>query len=192
MSYFGTWNFQNKTSTHYSYYPDQSAVEEVNGKPFTLGMTNGIIGVQTGSANENSSGMSFGYVDQSKLNKTLNMSTQEDKERMSKEMIDGTGNEILKPHKLILVENNQMTEKIVNNNSNMSIMAIHQNDGSYFTVLFDSYLEDSVFTKLYLESGYNVTRFNLTHSAPGISVWNVYEYPNAEVESAVQATNQTT
>ncbi len=191
-SYFGTWNFQNKTSTHYSYYPDQSAVEEVNGKPFTLGMTNGIIGVQTGSANENSSGMSFGYVDQSKLNKTLNMSTQEDKERMSKEMIDGTGNEILKPHKLILVENNQMTEKIVNNNSNMSIMAIHQNDGSYFTVLFDSYLEDSVFTKLYLESGYNVTRFNLTHSAPGISVWNVYEYPNAEVESAVQATNQTT
>ena len=72
----------------------------------------------------------------------------------------------------------------------MSIMAIHQNDGSYFTVLFDSHLEDSVFTKLYLESGFNQTRFNLTHSEPGISVWNVYEYPGATNNNNV-ATNTT-
>ena len=189
-SYFGSWNFQNKTSVHYSYYPAQSTTEQINGKGFTMGLENGVVGVQSTSNETNGTGMTFAYVDQTKLNKTLNMTTTEDKERMSKELTDGTGNELIKPHKLIYVDNNQLSERIVNNNSNMSIMAIHQNDGSYFTVLFDSHLEDSVFTKLYLESGFNQTRFNLTHSEPGISVWNVYEYPGATNNNNV-ATNTT-
>ncbi|MBE6487752.1 MAG: peptide transporter [Methanosphaera stadtmanae] len=175
-SYFGSWNFENKTSVHYSYYPSQSVTEQINGKAFTLGSENGVVGVESTGNETNGSSMTFAYLDQSKLNKTVGNFTTEDKERVSKELTDGTGNELLKPHKLLVVENNQLSERIVNENSNMSIMAIHQNDGSYFTVLFDSYLENSIFTKLYLESGYNQTRFNLTHSEPGISVWNVMEY----------------
>jgi dolichyl-diphosphooligosaccharide--protein glycosyltransferase len=190
-SYFGSWNFENKSSVHYSYYPSQSATEEINGKAFTMGLENGVVGVQSTGNETNGTSMSFAYVDQTKLNKTLNMTTKEDKERMSKELTDGTGNELIKPHKLIMVENNQLTERIVNENSNMSIMAIHQSDGSYFTVLFDSYLENSVFTKLYLESGFNQTRFNMTHSEPGISVWNVYEYPTGAT-TQTQAVNNTT
>ncbi|WP_069592956.1 STT3 domain-containing protein [Methanosphaera sp. WGK6] len=182
-SYFGTWDFQNQTSTHYSYYPGQSEVEQINGNTFTLDYSNGIVGVASTSNDTNGTSMTFAYVDQSKLNKTLNESTTEDKERMATELTDGTGNELIKPHKLIYVDNNQLTERIVNNNSNMSIMAIHQTDGSYFTVLFDSYLEDSVFTKLYLESGMNTTRFNMTHSEPGISVWDVYEYASTSTNS---------
>ncbi|WP_455646191.1 STT3 domain-containing protein [Methanosphaera sp.] len=183
-SYFGTWDFQNQTSTHYSYYPGQSETEQINGNTFTLDYSNGIVGVASTSNDTNGTSMTFAYVDQSKLNKSLNQSTTEDKERMATELTDGTGNELIKPHKLIYVDNNQLTERIVNNNSNMSIMAIHQTDGSYFTVLFDSYLEDSVFTKLYLESGMNTTRFNMTHSEPGISVWDVYEYAGTSTNSS--------
>ncbi len=185
-SYFGTWNFENQTSNHYSYYAAQSQTEDMGGKQFTLGRENGVVGVSGTSNETNGTTMNFAYIDQSKLNKTIDMFTQEDKQRVANELSEGTGNELLKPHKLILVENNQLTEKVVNNNSNMSIMAFHQTDGSYFTVLFDSFLEDSVFTKLYLESGYNATRFSFAHSEPGISVWNVNEYPNAT------ATNNTT
>jgi dolichyl-diphosphooligosaccharide--protein glycosyltransferase len=187
-SYFGSWNFENKTSVHYSYYPSQSPVENINGKAFTLGLENGVVGVESTGNETNGSAMSFAYIDQTKLNKTVGNFTTEDKERVSKELSDGTGNELLKPHKLMVVENNQLSERIVNENSNMSIMAIHQSDGSYFTVLFDSYLENSIFTKLYLESGYNQTRFNLTHSEPGISVWDVHEYASAA--SSNVATNQ--
>ena len=130
--------------------------------------------------------MNFAYIDQSKLNKTIDMFTVEDKERLSNELSEGTGNELLKPHKLIIVENNQLSERIVNNNSNMSIMAFHQSDGSYFTVLFDSYLEEAVFTKLYLESGYDAKRFTFAHSEPGISVWGVNEYPNSAATNTTQ------
>ena len=86
----------------------------------------------------------------------------------------------------------QLSERIVNNNSNMSIMAFHQSDNSYFTVLFDSHLENSVFTKLYLESGYNATRFTFAHSEPGISVWGVNEYPNATAVGTTPTSNNTT
>ncbi len=189
-SYFGTWNFTSENSTHYSYYPAQSSTENINGQPFTMGMENGVIGVGSTSNDTNATPMTFAYVDQTKLNKSLNMSTAEDKQRMAKELSDGTGNELIKPHKIIYISGNQLSERIVNNNSNMSIMAMQQDDGSYFTILFDSYLEDSVFTKLYLEGGMNTTRFNMTHSEPGISVWDVYEYPNNNT-NAVQAVNTT-
>ena len=178
-AYFGSWNFDNQTSVHYSYYPSQSKVEQVAGREFTLGFENGVVAVATNNNETNGTAMSFAYLDQTKLNKSVNMSTQEDKERMVNEMVDGTGNELIKPHKLLVIDNNQLSQRIVNENSNMSIMAIHQSDGSYFTVLFDSRLEDSTFTKLYLESGFNQTRFDLVHSEPGISVWNTHEYPNA-------------
>ena len=188
-AYFGNWNFENQTSTHYSYYAAQSTVEKVDGKDFTLGTENGVVGVSGTSNETNGSTMNFAYLDQTKLNKTIDMFTTEDKKRLANELSEGTGNELLKPHKLIMVENNQLTEKIVNNNSDMSIMVFHQSDGSYFTVLFDSFLENSVFTKLYLESGYNSTRFNFSHSEPGISVWGVYEYPNS---TATNGTNVAT
>lgn len=191
-SYFGSWDFANKTSYHYSYYPSQSQTENINGKAFTLGEENGVVGVASASNDTQGMGMSFAYLDQSKLNKSINMTTTEDKQRLSTELTDGTGNEMIKPHKLIYVDNNQLSERIVNNNSNMSIMAIHQSDGSFFTVLFDSYLENSVFTKLYLESGFNQTRFDMVHSEPGISVWNVFEYPNATATNTQVATNTTT
>ncbi len=199
-SYFGTWNFETENSTYYSYYSSQSNVEQINGVDFILGEDNGVVGVGSAgstSPDENgtvSSGMTFAYLDQTKLNKTVNMSTNEDKERMATELIDGTGNELIKPHELIYVENNQLSEQIVNNDSNMSIMVIHQSDGSYFTVLFDSYLENSVFTKLFLESGYNATRFDLSHSEPGVSVWNVDEYSSGTPANAtdVVTADQTT
>jgi dolichyl-diphosphooligosaccharide--protein glycosyltransferase len=191
-SYFGTWDFENQTANHYTYYATQSSTEDIAGKQFTLGLDNGVVGVSGTNNETNGSTMNFAYIDQSKLNKTIDMFTTEDKERLANELSEGTGNELLKPHKLIMVDNNQLTERIVNNNSNMSIMAFHQADGSYFTVLFNSYLEDSVFTKLYLESGYDVTRFSFSHSEPGISVWNVYEYPNAEATNVTAPETNTT
>jgi len=191
-SYFGSWNFENQTSYHYSYYPAQSQSEEIAGKQFTLGTENGVVGVSGTSNETNGTTMNFAYIDQSKLNKTIDMFTTEDKERLSNELSEGTGNELLKPHKLIIVENNQLSERIVNNNSNMSIMAFHQSDNSYFTVLFDSHLEQSVFTKLYLESGYNATRFTFAHSEPGISVWGVNEYPNSTASNTTPVSNEAT
>lgn len=190
-SYFGSWNFENQTSYHYSYYAAQSSTENIAGRQFTLGTDNGVVGVSGTSNETNGTGMNFAYIDQSKLNKTIDMFTTEDKERLANELSEGTGNELLKPHKLIIVDNNQLSERIVNNNSNMSIMAFHQSDGSYFTVLFDSYLEEAVFTKLYLESGYDANRFSFAHSEPGISVWSVYEYPNSAATNATPVTNDT-
>ena len=100
-AYFGTWNFTSENSTHYSYYPAQSSTENVNGQPFTMGMENGVIGVGSTSNETNSTPKTYAYVDQTKLNKSLNMSTAEDKQRMAKELSDGTGNELIKPHKII-------------------------------------------------------------------------------------------
>ena len=191
-AYFGTWDFENQTSNHYTYYAAQSTVENINGKEFVLGSDNGVVGVSGTSNETNGSSMNFAYLDQTKLNKTIDMFTTEDKERLSTELTEGTGNELLKPHKLIIVENNQLSEKIVNNNSNMSIMAFHQSDNSYFTVLFDSFLEESVFTKLYLESGYNATRFTFAHSEPGISLWNVLEYSNSTTTNTTNTSTNTT
>ena len=94
-------------------------------------------------------------------------------------------------HKLIYIENNQLSERIVNNNSNMSLIVYNNGGGSYFTVLYDSYLDNAVFTKLYLESGMNTTRFNLTHTEPGISVWNVFEYPTGNTNQAQAVVNKT-
>ena len=190
-SYFGSWDFENQTSYHYSYYASQSQTEDISGKQFTLGVENGVVGVSGTSNETNGSTMNFAYIDQSKLNKTIDMFTTEDKERVAKELSEGTGNELLKPHKLIIVDNNQLSERIVNNNTNMSIIAFHQNDGSYFTVLFDSYLENAVFTKLYLESGYDTSRFTFAHSEPGISVWGVNEYPNAQSSGTTSVSNDT-
>ncbi len=189
-SYFGSWNFKSDNSTHYSYYPAQSTAEKINGQSFILGTDNGVVGTTLSGNGTNGSNMTYGYIDSSKLNKTLNQSTTADKQDMQKQLQDGTGSLVLEPHKLLVVQNNQLTERIVNNNSNMSIMAIQQSDGSYFTILFDSHLEDSMFTKLYLESGMNVTRFNMTHSEPGVSVWNVMEYSNGTTNTT-NATNTT-
>ncbi|MCD7782205.1 MAG: dolichyl-diphosphooligosaccharide--protein glycosyltransferase subunit STT3 [Methanosphaera sp.] len=191
-SYFGTWDFENQNATHYTYYSALSTAEEINGKAFILGEDNGVVGVESDNTNDtNGTGMTFAYIDQTKLNKSINMSNQTDKEQWASELTDGTGSSLIKPHKLIYVEDNQLSERIVNENSNMSIMVIKQSDGSYYTILFDSYLEDSVFTKLYLESGYNTTRFNLTHTESGISVWNVYEYANTST-TQTNTSNQTT
>ncbi|MDO5851256.1 MAG: STT3 domain-containing protein [Methanobacteriaceae archaeon] len=176
-AYFGTWDFKNQNATHISYYPDQSTTEQINGKQFFLGLENGVVGLENTGNVTNGSSMSYGYVNLEKLNKSsFNQSTADDKVSIANELDKGTGNLVLEPHKLIVIENNQLTERIVNENSNMTLMVIKQTDGSYFTVLMNRELEDSMFTKLYLKSGMNVTRFNMTHSEPGVSVWNVQEY----------------
>ena len=168
-SYFGNWNFQTNNSTAYTYASGQAAVVPNNetglGNNTTLLVSNDNA-VAAQIINNN---VSAGLVNVNQL-QNQNVSTSV----VINQIIGGLqGNNslVMKPHKLIVIQGNNVTQnEIVDNSSQISII-INQQNGVYETIVMNRELEDSMFTKLYLLGGMNLTQYKLAYGQPGVLVW---------------------
>ena len=148
-SYFGSWNFQNNTGKGYSYSAQQATSRQVNGTTI-ISAQNGIVAQIKGTKVV----VSFQYMQNNQIH-------------------------VLEPHKLIMVQNNDvLINQIISNSSSFSIILVKENN-SYLAVLMNKELEDSIFTRLYLTNGAGLSKFKLIHKEgrtidpSGVMVWNV-------------------
>jgi len=169
-TYFGNWNFQSNSTQSYSYVPGQGVIVPNNetglGNNTTVLLAENAVVAEIVGNN-----VSAGIIDVNKL-KNQNMSTSE----LISQLLAGVqGNNtlVVKPHKLIVVQNNNITQNdIVSADSPYSIIIVNTN-GTYMTYLMNKELEDSMFTKLYLLRGQGITKFTLEHEESGVMVWKV-------------------
>lgn len=149
-SYFGSWDFDKKNGEHYAYYTSVAA-----SKPEVVDNVTRIVTVN------DVSGM-VGVIIEKKGNET----------NATIALVGANGtSEKIKPHRLILVENNRLVkDEIVDNSSDFGLLVVGS-ENSYVTVIMDKKLEDSMFTKLFLLGGFNQTSFKLIHQEPGVLAW---------------------
>ncbi|WP_414468293.1 STT3 domain-containing protein [Methanobacterium sp. ACI-7] len=142
-SYFGSWNFQNNTGQHYVYSAAQGSSQKVNGTT-AIAAQNGVVAQINGS--EVVAGLRY---DQ------------------------GNGNQVIAPHKLTVIINNQVVKnEIVSNESPISIFLVIEEDSS-LAIVMNKELEDSMFTRLFLFRGAGLNKFKIASEKPGVTVWNV-------------------
>ncbi|MDD1774185.1 MAG: peptide transporter, partial [Methanobacterium sp.] len=80
---------------------------------------------------------------------------------------------VVKPHRLIVMQDSNITQdEIISNESVYSVIIVITN-GTYQTYLLNKELEDSMFTRLYLLKGQNITKFSLDYEESGVLVWKV-------------------
>jgi len=142
-SYFGGWNFQNNTGQHYIYSPAQATVQDVNGS-IVLTAQNGVVAEIT-----------------------------DDNITAGLKYTQGTRTQVIAPHKLTVVLNNQVVKnEIVSKDSPISIfLTVENNSGQ--AIVMNRELEDSMFTRLHLFGGAGLSRFRIAYVQPGVIVWNV-------------------
>ena len=150
---FGNWDFQNNTEQSYAYSEQQAVSQEVNG---TTVIGSAISSTAAIVAQINGTQIAAG------LRYQQNNETQ-----------------IMEPHKLIVVEDGSVKlNQVVSNSSQFSIILIKQNN-TYVTVLMNTELENSMFTRMFFENGAGLSKFKLVHSEGGLldpfgtTVWNV-------------------
>lgn len=171
-SYFGNWNFKTNNSTAYNYVQGEGVIIPNNetglGNNTTVFIANNAVVAEIIDNN-----VTAGLVDVNQLqNKNQNISTSE----LIKQLIAGLqGNNslVIKPHRLIVIRNNNITQNdIVSNNSIYSIVIVN-NNGTYMTYVMNKELEDSMFTKLFILRGQGIRQFTLSYEQPGVMVWKV-------------------
>jgi dolichyl-diphosphooligosaccharide--protein glycosyltransferase len=168
-SYFGNWNFQTNNSTGYNYEEGQASPVPSNETGLSSNTTllvSNDNGVVAQIVNNN---VTAGLINTEQLQND-NVSTSE----LTSQLVSGLqGNSslVVQPHKLIVIQGNNVTQnEIVNNNSPISIIINDQN-GTYDTIVMNVQLENSMFTKLYLLGGMGLTQYKLAYQQPGVLVW---------------------
>lgn len=142
-SKFGNWNFKNGTGQGYVYSAQPASVSSLNGT-VVIHAQNGVVAQVNGT--QITAGFAY----------TQNNQTQ-----------------IMAPHKLIVIKNNQIVmNQLVSNQSQISIL-ITMDNSSCLAVAMSKELENSMFTRLYFENGAGLSRFKFAHSVGGDVVWNV-------------------
>ena len=142
-SEFGNWDFQNGTGQAYVYSVQPASLSSLNGT-VVIHAQNGVV-VQI-----NGTQITAGFA-YSQNNQT----------------------QILAPHKLIVIKNNQIVmNQLVSNQSPISILLTMDNN-SCLAVAMSKELENSMFTRLYFENGAGLSRFKFAHSIGGDMLWNV-------------------
>lgn len=169
-SYFGNWNFQSNNSTAYNYVQGDGVIIPNN----ETGLSNNttvLISDNAVVAQIIDNNVTAGIVNVNQL-QNQNMSTSE----LINQLIAGLqGNStmVIKPHRLIVVKDNNITQNDIVSNDSIYSVVIVNNNGSYITYLMNKELEDSMFTKLYILRGQGVTQFTLNYEQPGVLVWKV-------------------
>ena len=148
-SYFGSWNFTTNNGTNYQYLAAQMNSTTVNNKTLLIG-GNAVVAQANGTSN-----ISAGIVDTNAI--TTNDTTATLNE-ISNELQTGNGSLVIPPHTLTLINNNTVTQTLVSNSSQYSILLINANN-TYIAVAMNKELEDSMFTKLFFEGGAGLTHF---------------------------------
>ena len=117
--------------------------------------------------NEN---VNAGIIDVNQL-QSQNMSTSQLVNELSTGL-EGNSSLIMKPHRLIVVNNNITQDSIVSNESAYSIIIVN-NNGTYMTYVMNKELEDSIFTRLHILKGQGMSLFTLDFEQSGVMVWKV-------------------
>ncbi len=168
-SYFGNWNFQTNNSTGYNYEEGQATPVPNNETGLSSNTTLLVSNDNAVVAQIVNNNVTAGLINTEQL-QNQNLSTTE----LTSQLISGLqGNSslVVQPHKLIVIQGNNVTQnEIVNNNSPISIIINDQN-GTYDTIVMNAQLEDSMFTKLYLLGGMGLTQYKLAYQQPGVLVW---------------------
>ena len=162
-SYFGSWNFTSNNGTNYQYLASEMNSTTVNNKTLLIG-GNAVVAQANGT-----NGTSAGIVDTNAI--TTNDTTTTLNE-ISNELETGNGSLVIQPHTLTIINNNTVTQKLVSNSSEYSILLINEN-GTYIGVAMNKELESSMFTKLFFEGGAGLTHFKSLYGQPGVMVWGV-------------------
>lgn len=163
-SYFGAWDFKNQSSENYQYFVPDSTVTVNPGQTVKApilsesGITYNIV-IQRGTGNNTTSAYTEAIVDSTgeplKINNT-------------------TYNPLNASH-LMVIENNQFVKNqniSTSMDGNYTIFLL--GDGNtYNYILMSNELRNSMFTRLFLEGGYNQTIFTQVHMESGVSLWQV-------------------
>jgi dolichyl-phosphooligosaccharide-protein glycotransferase len=161
-SYFGSWNFTSNNGTNYQYLASQLNSTTINNKTLYIG-GNAVVAQQNGTS------YSAGIIDTSALttNDTNTIVTQ-----ISNELTTGNGSLLIEPHTLTIINSNNITQQVVSNSSEYSILLINQNN-TLIGVAMNKELENSMFTRLFFEGGAGLTQFKALYGQPGVMVWDV-------------------
>ena len=162
-SYFGSWNFTSNNGTNYQYLAAQMNSTTVNNKTLLIG-GNAVVAQANGTNN-----ISAGIVDTNAITSNDTTATLNE---ISNELQSGNGSLVIPPHTLTLINNNTVTQTLVSNSSQYSILLINEND-TYIAVAMNKELENSMFTKLFFEGGAGLTHFKSLYGQPGVMVWGV-------------------
>ena len=162
-SYFGSWNFTSNNGTNYQYLAAQMNSTTVNNKTLLIG-GNAVVAQANGTNN-----ISAGIVDTNAITSNDTTATLNE---ISNELKSGNGSLVIPPHTLTLINNNTVTQTLVSNSSQYSILLINEND-TYIAVAMNKELENSMFTKLFFEGGAGLTHFKSLYGQPGVTVWGV-------------------
>ena len=165
-SYFGSWNFTSNNGTASGYSAAQANATTVNNTTVLIG-SNAVV------AQVNGSNITAGLINTNELQSQENTTSSSVLyNEILTELKGGNGSLVLKPHKLMVINNGNLTEQIVSNDSSFSILVIGENS-TYITVAMSKELEDSMFTRLYFMGGAGLTHFNMSYAQPGVMVWKV-------------------
>jgi dolichyl-phosphooligosaccharide-protein glycotransferase len=162
-SYFGSWNFTSNNGTNYQYLASEMNSTTVNNKTLLIG-GNAVVAQANGTNN-----ISVGIVDTNAITSNDTTATLNE---ISNELQTGNGSLVIQPHTLTLINNNTVTQTLVSNSSQYSILLINEND-TYIAVAMNKELENSMFTRLFFEGGAGLTHFKTLYGQPGVMVWGV-------------------
>jgi len=162
-SYFGSWNFTSNNGTNYQYLASEMNSTTVNNKTLLIA-SNAVVAQANGT-----NGTSAGIVDTNAITSNDTTTTLNE---ISNELETGNGSLVIQPHTLTIVNNNTVTQTLVSNSSEYSILLINEN-GTYIGVAMNQQLENSMFTKLFFEGGAGLTHFKSLYGQPGVMVWGV-------------------
>jgi len=162
-SYFGSWNFTTNNGSNYQYLASEMNSTTVNNKTLLIG-GNAVVAQANGT-----NGTSAGIVDTNAITSNDTTTTLNE---ISNELETGNGSLVIQPHTLTIINNNTVTQTLVSNSSEYSILLINEN-GTYIGVAMNKELENSMFTKLFFEGGAGLTHFKSLYGQPGVMVWGV-------------------
>lgn len=170
-SYFGNWNFQTNNSTAYTYEAGQATIVPNNETGLSSNTTVLISSDNAVVAQIVNNNVTAGLVNTNQL-QNQNLSTSDLVNQLVNGLQSNSSSLVIQPHKLIVIQGNNVTQnEIVSNSSEISIIINDQN-GTYNTIVMNRELEDSMFTKLYLLGGMNVTQYKPVYGQPGVIVWS--------------------
>ena len=181
-SYFGSWDFENQSSTNYNYVvpTSQATVEPGSSANFTLseqqGMTVKVL-IERGTGNNTTSAQADCYYT----------------ETGGKIMINDTEYNPYKASNLIVIEDGYLMKNESINGSddgNFTIFLIG-NENQYTPFLIHNKLVNSMFTRLYLLGGAGQDIFSNVHTEPGVMLFKV-NFENTTAGGNTNNANSTT
>ena len=179
-TYFGQWDFEEQNSTNYQYYLPTSEATVEPGQSAKVNMLN-------------ESGMAINVViDRGTGNNTTTADIETTyASNGSQIMINGSEYNPLNASRLVIVEDGQIVKNESINGSNGNYTLFLMGVGNTYTpIIMSNILENSMFTRLYLEGGFGQNIFTQVHSEEGVSLWQV-NFNNTAAGGASTSTNST-